>query len=85
MDSSSFQDTVNTDPELTFDDLPMPFKMLDKLLWSIFEETWNLIETKEKYKSEQFNFQQSCLQKLDVNVVGWKRNLFLTTLLTKNY
>ncbi|CAH8622568.1 unnamed protein product [Schistosoma margrebowiei] len=68
MDSSSFQDTVNTDPELTFDDLPMPFKMLDKLLWSIFEETWNLIETKEKYKSEQFNFQQSCLQQLDVNV-----------------
>uniref|UniRef100_A0A094ZFZ2 Uncharacterized protein n=1 Tax=Schistosoma haematobium TaxID=6185 RepID=A0A094ZFZ2_SCHHA len=68
MDSSSFQDTLNTDPELTFDDLPMPFKMLDKLLWSIFEETWNLIETKEKYKSEQFNFQQSCLQKLDVNI-----------------
>ncbi|VDP44956.1 unnamed protein product [Schistosoma mattheei] len=72
MDSSSFQDTLNTDPELTFDDLPMPFKMLDKLLWSIFEETWNLIETKEKYKSEQFNFQQSCLQKLNVNMVGWK-------------
>ncbi|CAH8618694.1 unnamed protein product [Schistosoma bovis] len=68
MDSTSFQDALNTDPELTFDDLPMPFKMLDKLLWSIFEETWNLIETKEKYKSEQFNFQQSCLQKLDVNM-----------------
>ncbi|XP_018653589.1 hypothetical protein Smp_153020 [Schistosoma mansoni] len=70
MDSSSFQDTLNTDPELTFDDLPMPFKMLDKLLWNIFEETWNLIEAKEKHESEEFNFQQSCLQKLDVNVVN---------------
>ncbi|CAI2732984.1 unnamed protein product [Schistosoma spindalis] len=68
MDSSSLRDTLDTDPKLTFDDLPMPFKMLDKLLWSIFEETWNLIETKEKYKSEELNFQQSCLQKLDMNV-----------------
>ncbi|CAH8652474.1 unnamed protein product [Schistosoma rodhaini] len=68
MDSSSFQETINTDPELTFDDLPMPFKMLDKLLWNIFEETWNLIEAKEKHGSKKFIFQQSCLQKLDVNV-----------------
>ncbi|TNN05802.1 WD repeat-containing protein [Schistosoma japonicum] len=70
LDLSLFQDTLNTDLDLSFDDLPMPFRMLDKLLWNIFDEIWNSIETREKCRSKEFSFQQSCLEKLDVNMVG---------------
>ncbi|CAH8550464.1 unnamed protein product [Schistosoma turkestanicum] len=68
MDTSSFQETFNTDPDLTFDDLPMPFRMLNTLLWSVIDEAWNHIETKQKYEGEKLNFQQSYLQNLDVNM-----------------
>ncbi|CAH8631702.1 unnamed protein product [Heterobilharzia americana] len=66
--SSFYQEVLNTDPNLTFDDLPMPYKKLDQLLWSIFDTTWNIIEAREKYKNTKFILHQSSIQNVKINL-----------------
>ncbi|CAF1054515.1 unnamed protein product [Adineta ricciae] len=45
------------DPSLVFDQLPQPFRRINKVLESIFDEAWTIIEQREKHRaSEQAKF-----------------------------
>lgn len=50
----SEDDFVN-DPELLSDDLPQPYRMIDKTLKSLIDDTWEVIAEREKRRVEEAN------------------------------
>ncbi|VDQ04096.1 unnamed protein product [Trichobilharzia regenti] len=65
MDSSLLCETSTADPNSTYDDLPMPYRMLDKMLQEIFDDIWATIESREHHKNKAFSLKQSKRQELD--------------------
>jgi hypothetical protein len=39
------------DPSLIFDELPQPFRRINKVLESIFDDAWTIIEQREKQRA----------------------------------
>ncbi|CAF0726691.1 unnamed protein product [Adineta steineri] len=51
------QTDFTLDPSLIFDQLPQPFRRINKILESIFDDAWTIIEQREKQRlSEQAKF-----------------------------
>ena len=47
------EDDFITDPELIRDDLPQPYRMIDKVLSFIVDETWDEISQREAARIEE--------------------------------
>lgn len=48
-ESSSHQFDLFEDPELHFDRLPLPYRMLNDLLWELFDSAWQLITERQRF------------------------------------
>jgi hypothetical protein len=47
------EDDYITDPDQLKDPLPQPYRMIDKVLMQMVEDTWEIIETRENAKIEE--------------------------------
>ncbi|CAH8867426.1 unnamed protein product [Trichobilharzia szidati] len=65
MDSSLLCETSTADPNSAYDELPMPYRMLDKILQEILDDIWATIELKEHHKDKAFSLKQLKRQELD--------------------
>ncbi|XP_041365295.1 WD repeat-containing protein 93-like isoform X2 [Gigantopelta aegis] len=51
--SSEDEDDYLQDPELLRDDLPQPYRMIDKILSMVLDTVWDIISIKERYRLAQ--------------------------------
>ena len=47
-----------SDPDQRHDKLPQPFRLINKILDALFEDTWSSITAREALKESQANFSQ---------------------------
>ena len=47
-----------TDPDQRVDKLPQPFRLVDKILDSLFEDAWTEITARQAVKEEQASYRQ---------------------------
>ena len=46
------------DPDQRHDKLPQPFRLVDKILDSVFEDAWSLITTQQSLRADQANYRK---------------------------